>query len=398
MANFALTSEDMKEMQHAFQVFKESNDQAQLQIKAYGRENGLLREKVERLSKALDEIEVRNARKGGGLFSGGDEPVRVGGISQTESKRFFFGEVLRGKAEHATVQAKGLHLGSDPAGGYLAPLEFVAEMIQGTVEYSPIRSLANVRTTTRTGIQLPRKTAPVGAAWVAEQGSRSETANPSFGLATIQSHELYALTKVSKAEVEDSVFDLEAFLRAEFAEQFGLSEGAAFVDGTGIGQPEGMATSASVASTISGNASALTADGLISLYHDVKGIYAARGTWLLNRSTLKAVRTLKSGDGHYLWSAAGLGASALVPGMPPTILGRPYVECPDLDDVGAGTYPIIFGDIRRAYTILDRIALEVLTDPITSKATGAVEFSARRRVGGQVTLAEAIRKLKVAAA
>jgi HK97 family phage major capsid protein len=41
--------------------------------------------------------------------------------------------------------------------------------------------------------------------------------------------------------------------------------------------------------------------------------------------------------------------------------------------------------------------MSVLRDPFTQSTSGTVRFVARRRVGGQVVLAEAIRKLKCAA-
>jgi HK97 family phage major capsid protein len=47
--------------------------------------------------------------------------------------------------------------------------------------------------------------------------------------------------------------------------------------------------------------------------------------------------------------------------------------------------------------IVDRVALAVLRDPFTQATTGNVRYIARRRVGGQVILAEAINKLKVTA-
>jgi HK97 family phage major capsid protein len=81
--------------------------------------------------------------------------------------------------------------------------------------------------------------------------------------------------------------------------------------------------------------------------------------------------------------------------VPNTILGQPYVEVPDMPDVAANAFPIAFGDVRRAYTVVDRISLSVLRDPFTQATNGNVRFIARRRVGGQVVLAEAIRKLKV---
>ena len=56
--------------------------------------------------------------------------------------------------------------------------------------------------------------------------------------------------------------------------------------------------------------------------------------------------------------------------------------------------PIAFGDLRRGYTIVDRIQLSVLRDPFTQATAGKIRFIARRRVGGQVVLPEAIAKLK----
>ena len=87
---------------------------------------------------------------------------------------------------------------------------------------------------------------------------------------------------------------------------------------------------------------------------------------------------------------------SLQAGVPNTILGQPYVEASDMPDIGAGAYPIVFGDFQRAYLIVDRVALAVLRDPFTQATSGNVRYIARRRVGGQVVQAEAIVKQKVA--
>ena len=92
---------------------------------------------------------------------------------------------------------------------------------------------------------------------------------------------------------------------------------------------------------------------------------------------------------NYIWQPD------LANGVPNTILGQAYLEVPDMPDVAAGAVPIVFGDLRRAYTIVDRISLSILRDPFTQATSGNIRFIARRRVGGQVVLAEAIRKLKV---
>ena len=80
-----------------------------------------------------------------------------------------------------------------------------------------------------------------------------------------------------------------------------------------------------------------------------------------------------------------------------TVLGHPYIQATDMPNVGAGNFPVAFGDFRRGYMIVDRVSLAVLRDPFTQATTGNIRYVARRRVGGQVILPEAIVKQKVSA-
>ena len=293
-------------------------------------------------------------------------------------------------------EMKALTVGADPTAGYLAPVEYAREIIKAEVEFSPLRLVARVRQTSRRALQIPKRRGTFGAVWTAEAGTRSETEGLSYGLEEFPTHELYALVDVSEQMMEDSEFSLEAELQQEFSEQFAVTEGAAFVNGDGAGKPEGLLQSADVAETASGSAGSIAdasgqADGLINLYHGLKTAYAPQGTWLLNRATLGDIRRLKDGQNNYIWQPG------LASGVPNTIIGQPYVEIPDMSNVAADATPVIFGDVRRAYTIVDRINLSILRDPFTQATNGNIRFIARRRVGGQVVLGEAIRKLKISA-
>ena len=85
---------------------------------------------------------------------------------------------------------------------------------------------------------------------------------------------------------------------------------------------------------------------------------------------------------------------SLIGGAPSTVLGYPYKEATDMPDEGSNTYPVLFGDFSRGYMIVDRVQTAILRDPFTQATSGNVRYVARRRVGGQVIQAEAIRKLK----
>lgn len=305
----------------------------------------------------------------------------------TDSMKIFV-KALRYGYEALTPEERKVMTISDPAtGGFLAPAEYTAEIIKGIVEYSPLRSVARVVQTRARSKQWPKKTGSASASWVGEIGTRSETTNPKYGLEEIPTHELYALAVVSRQDLEDSAFNLEAELRNEFAEQFGVAEGTAFIAGNGVNKPQGILTHPDVTGftgvTTSGK---VVADDLKQVFYLLKEPYARNAVWLWNRKTTLAISLLKdSGTGAYLWRP-GLEA-----GTPPNVLGRPYIECPDMPEEGSSAKAVAVGDFSKAYIIVDRLDIEIMPDPYTSKSTGCIEFSARKRVGGQVVLPEAVK-------
>ena len=286
---------------------------------------------------------------------------------------------------------KSLSVSNDTTGGYLAPSEYVREIIKTVTEISPARQLARVRTTGAKSILLPKRTGQFAAVWVAEQGTRAETTGLNWGMLEIFTHEMYALIDISEQNLEDSAFNLASEINFEATEQFAVAEGAAFVSGTGIGKPEGFMVNSGVSSVNSGSAALITADSLFSAKHTLKTAYTRSANWVLNRTTLGAVRKLKDGNGDYLWQ------SGLASGKPNTLDGDPYVEVPDMPSEGANTYPIAYGDFQRAYTLVDRVAMSMLRDPYTQATSGNIRFLFRRRLGGMVTQPEAIVKIKCAA-
>jgi HK97 family phage major capsid protein len=371
-----------------WEEFKAEND---LGRKADRDKLGRMNGELDRLS---DEIgRVATALKRGSLqMTAGSGPDSWAWRAEGRAFRSF---LRKGMERLEPAEVKLLTVSNDTTGGYLAPSEYVREIIKGETEASPIRTVARVRQTSNRSVQVPKRTGQFSAQWTGETESRSETTGLTYGLEELPTHELYALVDISSQDLEDAEFNLEEELALEFADQFAVAEGAAFVNGSGSKRPEGFLTVAEVGSTNSGSAATVAdasgqANGLIDLYHALKTPYANNGTWLLNRTTLSSVRKLKDGQNNYVWQPG------LANGVPNSILGAPYVETPDMPNEAANAFPIAFGDWRRAYLVVDRISLSVLRDPFTLATTGTVRFIARRRVGGQVVLAEAVRKLKCA--
>lgn len=329
-----------------------------------------------------DRLEARSARLG---LGGGDKP------SNDLEKRAFVAYLRGGREALGAEETRALRLSDDEAAGYLAPPEFVAEIDKDLAQFSPIRQLATVRNTSRSEVNTLRRTSPATATWVGEDDDRDET-EVRYGQQSFPVRELATFVDVSLSLLEDAAVDVSAELSAEFAEAFGLAEGQAFVNGNGVLRPLGFMSDTSLSFTNSGHASLITADSLIDLFHAQKPAYRQNGTWLMNSQTLAACRKLKDSQGRYLVDIGGMAGAPST-----TILGRPVQEDPNMPDIGAGAFPIAFGDFRVGMRIFDRIALSIVRDDFTQRTKGRVRFHGRRRVAAGVRRAEAIRKLRISA-
>ena len=112
-----------------------------------------------------------------------------------------------------------------------------------------------------------------------------------------------------------------------------------------------------------------------------------KATWVVNDSTIKAIRKLKDNNGQYLWQP-GLTANA-----PDTILGRPVKTSAFMPSIAAGAKSIIFGDFKY-YWIADRQGRTFKRLNELYATTGQVGFLASQRVDGRLILPEALKVLK----
>ena len=378
------------EMNTAWKELKSTFETERAEVKEHGRALGETVAKIELLQKTLDseakrlnEIETKLARP--------RVEAAIEGAKEANPTFKAFGSYLRkGREGLSPEEAKALSVGDDTTAGYLAPTEYLREIVKASLLFSPVRQFARVIQTSAKDVELPKRTAQFAASWVAETGTKSETTGLTYGLWKIPNHELHARVDVSNPMLEDSAFNLESELAMEFSEQFGIAEGTAFVTGTGVGKPQGF-IEGGLSSTNSGDADLLTSDGIYDLVYAVKTPYHAGAIFGAAASTIGAIRKLKDGNGQYLWEPA------LALGQPSTLLGRPVVEMTDMAAVAASAKPIVFGDFRRGYAIVDRIGMSILRDPYSAASTNQVRFYARKRVGGQVILAEALRLQNISA-
>jgi HK97 family phage major capsid protein len=148
--------------------------------------------------------------------------------------------------------------------------------------------------------------------------------------------------------------------------------------GTGVTQPTGIVTTLGTVAGVNGTATggAFVADDLISLMHAVNSVYANRPTaaFMMNRSTLGAVRRLKGAEGYLFQPAATVGS-------PNTLLGYPIVENPDIANVGTTAKSVIFGDMSQ-YLVRVVNGLEVTRSDEAYFSSDQIAWKATIRVDG----------------
>ena len=280
-----------------------------------------------------------------------------------------------------------LQIGTDSEGGYLVPDTFEKTLITALEAENVIRKHAHVFTTSHGSHKIPVVSNRGTAAWVDEEGQIPES-DDAFGQQLIGAHKVATLIKVSEELLNDSAFDLEGYFTKEFARRIGNAEEAAFLSGNGTAKPTGILADVGGAEigVTAASETAITADEIIDLFYSLKSPYRKNAIWVLNDSTIKAIRKLKDHNGQYLWQPA------LRDGEYDTILGKRIFTSPYAPEIGAGAKSIAFGDFSY-YWIGDRqgVSFKRLNERFAE--TGQVGFIATKRVDAKLILPEAIKVL-----
>jgi HK97 family phage major capsid protein len=393
-------------IQRSFEEFKAANDKRIDDI-AKGKADVLTEEKVNKINadlsaqqKAIEDLIKKTAIRAGA------EEKKTG---RTEHQKAFDAYMRKGDAAGveaivaASPELKALSVGSNPDGGYLAPVELDREIMRIAEIVSAMRSVAQVITI---GGQAYKKLINRGGAasgWVGETETRAETATPTISQMDFPAMEVYTRPYATQQALDDSFINVEQWLAEEVSIEFTAQEGAAFVSGNGTNRPRGINSYPVVANAsyawgsvgfvASGAAGAFStanaADRLIDLMAALRQGYRPGARWMMNRLVDAEIRKLKDGNGQYLW-APGIAA-----GAPVSLLGYPVTIDDNMPDIAANSLSILFGDFRRAYLIVDRMGIRTLRDPFSNKPF--VEFYTTKRVGGGIQNFEAVKAMRFSA-
>lgn len=352
-------------------------------------------------AKALaEEASLKAGRRGGGGGETGPSEADI------EHKTTFLGylrargnEKSMSALQDAEEKAIGSPGGSGP--GVAVPTVLATDIDRKTSDESVMQSLVHSVTV---GTSDYRKTVNKGGVtygWVEAGDDRDPTtafdiyqAEPTMGT-------IYAYPEFQEEQLDDVFFNLEEELTNEVVDAFANGRDDAIVGGNGIKKPTGMLATAPVSAVdgvradkvfqyvASGQAANIGGpDQLMRLVYTLKRRYRRNASWIMNDLTTVQVRTMKDGDGRFLW------ADGLQAGQPDRLLGYNVNMVDAMPDIAANSTPIGFGDWKRAYTHVTRHGLRVLRESVTKP--GFVRWHIRQREGGMPTNDDAAKFLKAA--
>lgn len=245
------------------------------------------------------------------------------------------------RGDNHRVAAKDLSGNIGAAGGWLAPTQFIPQILALQAEQSIVQQRATVLPMATRSIEMP----------ALEQGGSTAGQTNYFGgiqtyytgewatitstdiawrLIELRAHDLNALIHVPNSLLADSVISLSAWIQGPMGIAGAMAHRAddAYFNGTGAGQPMGILNSgATIAQTRSG-ANLIDIDDIINIFS--KSFVSSNRVWVAHPSTLPQLLNLSgpSGNASYLWLSA-------VDGQPSTLMGMPIIFTEKVGVLGA---------------------------------------------------------------
>src|SRR5262245_6300803 len=254
----------------------------------------------------------------------------------------------------------GEAFGSD--GGFLVPQEFTRKILERIYAPSNLLGMTDAYTIAGNTIAFPKNAETSRAngsrwggvrAYWREEGDQATASKPTFGRLQLNLHKLFVMIHTSDELLADTQgLALEQYLLRVASEETNFVVGDSIINGTGVGQPQGIL---GAACTITVNkeagqaAATLVSQNLVNMWARLWAPCRANAVWLINQDVESQLHTMTVGSGSAATPAylppGGLSAKPYA-----TLLGRPVMPvewCATLGTVG----DVILADLRHYVTI-----------------------------------------------
>lgn len=361
---------------------------------------------IESTAKALQKQNADRAKKAG-IFNGDVKEAR----KEANQK---FAEMLKRSGQSMVVKSgEYLDGGTNADGGFTIDETLFAEINLLLTDFGVARREMRVIPLRGRKANLNALATDVSVAWTTEGGSKPLT-KFTINQVSAELKKLTAIVPWSDELAEDTEIDVVSFLAGRFSEKIAEKEDQAFFNGDGTatyGGITGLLSSAGTTVTMTGTSfETMDADDLIDMVDALPQGAHANAKFYLHRTNMSTIRRLKDNEGQYIYQRPSEAGPATIWGYPVVLVEAMPAKADSAED----TAFVLFGDLRKAYTIvtkangteflISREGTLYYEDEMEQQQVLSLyqqDLSALRvkeRVGGVTVLPTAVVRLKTASA
>lgn len=291
-----------------------------------------------------------------------------------------------------TVGTEGV--GSD--GGFAVPPDFREEIVQRIQGEESLLGRTDQQTSSSNTMTFPtdettawQTSGGIQSYWEGENSQLTQS-KPALQDKTIRLNKLTTLVPVTDELLEDAPA-LSSYLKKKAPEKIGFKVNLALVQGTGVGQPQGILSSpclVSVEKEGGQSADTVVFNNIIKMWSRMYGPYRNSAVWLINQDIEPQLLTM-SFEGTSSSVPAYMPANGISDSPFSTLMGRPIIPtqaCETLGDKG----DIIFASLGEYLTVQKTTGLRAETSIHLWFDYDVTAFKFVLRVAGQPWLSSAI--------
>lgn len=287
-------------------------------------------------------------------------------------------------ASSGSVGGKAMTEGTPAQGGYFVQKQIERQIVEARELDNVVRDLVSKINVTTNELQLDQLSLATAAGWVAELATKPESTSVSLTSVSASVFTAAGLATISNQLLADSNPAIDRLITADIAKRLVALEEAAFISGSGTGQPLGILNTPGLqAQGITDTGVTTTAGLLDSILDAIAKVQATHGepsAILMHPRTWTRVLKAKDAQSAYLVGPTSVqdprkaersifGYRVVLSNRVPTNLGA-----------GTNESRVIVGDFTEAL-ILDRQGITVDESPHVYFTSNQTVFRAEERVG-----------------
>jgi len=280
---------------------------------------------------------------------------------------------------------------------FIMPPTLAAQTLSCLVDPTDLAGLVNVVNISSPSIRFFIDNVRLNvAAWACEANCFSNNPQPDLqaglGEMEIKAESLRYIVCVGGDLLQDSAFNIEAWILRKVSDAFRMSISNSIIAGDGLGRPLGLLNPNAGIPILDTSpatpAGQISWQDLVALKWDVPVQWHNEGAYLLNQRTWALLATMSDAIGRPLFAPSPIQNQVgfMLNGSPVHIVSQ-------MPDCTPGATPVMYANLRQTYTLVNRSATTMVPDPFTAGFCHLFKFQCR--VGGSITCPNAARLLRV---